>query len=833
MKKLLSSLFILWIAVGTLFAIPAKNIIKEVLQIDGSTLTMRLCGDEYFHYYSTLDGYPLVQAEDGGFYYAVMSADSLCAGTMLAHNEVDRSATEHSYVTIQNSIVLESISECHVKKMSQRNEQYWVNSFNAKAQARGGQRTTTYEGKKRGLMILVSFSDLDFKQANPQQTFHAMANEVNYKGNNQYGSVYDYFYSQSAGKFSLNFDVVGPVKLSKNMSYYGADIGGEDVRCGEMVAEACLLANDYVNYSDYDWDNDGVVDQVYVVYAGYGQSSGAPSYTIWPHSWELSYSNYNKSLLLDNVVINKYACSMELDGTSGSVVNGIGAICHEFSHCLGLPDFYDTSGSSFGMSHWSLLDTGSYNGNCNVPCGFTSYERMFCGWLDPIELKSPCTITDMKALSEGGAAYIIYNDAHMDEYYLLENRQNLGWDSEGYGHGMLVIHIDYDANIWYKNTVNVDYSHPRATIIAADNDYSKVKSNLAGDPYPGTSGNTSLTDTSIPAAKLFNLNKDGRKYMGKPIEMITEKDGKISFRFMGGVQLETPQAYPATSLGEDGFTANWSSVNDATSYILRVTSIDENLTTMTTLLSEGFDSFYSTYLGSTDLSNVMDQYTTVSGWQASKIFTSSYGAKLGSSSASGSVTTPLLQSTSGSDMQVSILAMTYKIGVTTAIDVRMLSSEGVVLQTKTCSLVDGIDDALEVTFPNAPSSYRIQIAPQARIYLRGLEVIGASDERVVYVEDIKDTYYDYVDDGYTKYVYSVKAVSESGESDWSNTIEVDLLSDIKEVNDNLLNIDEMVEVYSLNGVWLRACQYGVWSAGLSSGVYIVKGPQTSFVKYLP
>lgn len=834
MKRNISVLFILWVSVVSLFAIPAKKVLKEVLQIDGTTLTIRLCGDEYFHYYSTLDGYPLVHAEDGGYYYALMSSDSLCAGTMLAHNEADRSATEQSFVTIQKALVLESISESHAKKMSLRNAQYSTSSFRSKAQTKGTQ-FTAYEGNKRGLIILVSFSDLDFTIASPQQTFHAMTNEVNYKGNNQYGSVHDYFYSQSAGKFSLNFDVVGPVKLSKKMSYYGADSGGTgyDIRPGTMVAEACVLANDIVNYSDYDWDNDGVVDQVYVVYAGYGQSSGASSSTIWPHAWELSLSDYNKTLLLDNVVIDKYACGMELSDNSGSVVDGIGTICHEFSHCLGLPDVYDTQGNNFGMSFWSLMDSGSYNGDGNVPCGYTSYERMFCGWLNPIELNSPCTISDMEALCERGDAYIIYNEANKNEYYLLENRQKVGWDSEVYGHGLLVIHVDYDKDVWEENRVNVSYSHPRCTIIAADNDYSGVTASLAGDPYPGTSKNTSLTDTSIPAAKLFNLNKDARKYMGKPIEMITEKDGKISFRFMGGLQLEVPQALPATHLNEHGFTAHWSSVVDATSYVLRVISTDESQTTMTTLLSEGFDSFYSTYLGSTDLSNVIDQYTTESGWNASKIYTSSYGAKLGSSSTPGSVTTPLLHSVSGGDVQVSILGMTYKVGATTVIDVRILSNSGEVLQSKTCSLVDGNDEALEVCFTNAPASYRIQIAPQARIYLRGVEVMGASSEQVTIVEGITDTQYEFTDVASTKYAYSVKAVSENGESDWSNTIEVDLLSDINEITSENLSAEDVIEVYTLSGIKIKECRYGVWSAELSSGLYIVKAAHRSYVKYLP
>ena len=130
------------------------------------------------------------------------------------------------------------------------------------------------------------------------------------------------------------------------------------------------------------------------------------------------------------------------------MIEGIGTICHEFTHCLGLPDIYDTAyGGGYGMGYWDLMNSGSYNSNGYIPAGFTSYEKMYCGWSQPIELKNDTVITGMKPLSEGGESYIIYNDANRNEYYLLENRQKTGWDAGIPGNGLLVIHVDYDPTL--------------------------------------------------------------------------------------------------------------------------------------------------------------------------------------------------------------------------------------------------------------------------------------------------------------------------------------------------------------------------------------------------
>ena len=191
------------------------------------------------------------------------------------------------------------------------------------------------------------------------------------------------------------------------------------------------------------------------------------------------------------------------------------------------------------MNAWDLMCSGSYNGNSYIPAGFTSYEKMYCGWYQPIVLNNDTIVKDMKPLSEGGEFYIIYNDAHPDEYYLLENRQKTGWDAALPGNGLLVIHVDYDPLPWQYNFVNNYTSYPnynnheRYTVIAADNN--RGSNDVATDTYP-YNDNDSLTNTSLPRAELYNLNPDGIHYTSKPITKIRQENGLVSFEFKNQVK---------------------------------------------------------------------------------------------------------------------------------------------------------------------------------------------------------------------------------------------------------------------------------------------------------
>lgn len=345
---------------------------------------------------------------------------------------------------------------------------------------------------------------------------------------------------------------MGPYTLNHEYAYYGAPLGdSHDVRPCDMVYDACRLADPDVNFADYDWDGDGYVEQVYVLFAGLGQAAGGDENTIWPHEYKLQYGNNGAYVSKDNnVVVNTYACGPELTLQYTPVaymerVDGIGTLCHEFSHCLGYPDLYDTNyGGNFGMGEFDLMDAGSYNGESFCPPNYSAYEKWFAGWITPTVLDKPASVKGMQAQDvKYGQAFVVYNDNNKNEYYLIENRQqNVGiWDKQLPASGMMITHVDYDKNIWESNHVNtiVNYSgdyaylnndHQRLTIFHADNEEGSSADSQAGDLYP-FNGNNSLTDTSSPAATIYQ----GGTTMGKPITNITQnEDGSIDFDFMGG-----------------------------------------------------------------------------------------------------------------------------------------------------------------------------------------------------------------------------------------------------------------------------------------------------------
>ncbi len=474
----------------TAWAIPAKRVTRTLTLTDGTQVAATFMGDELFHYWQAEDGTQYTEQADGTF--AALDARA---------------------------------REARARKARQRAAQ---ENSRRRQRRRAGSAMT---GNKRGIVILVNFTDK--KMVCSRDEFDRAFNQTGYSDHGSAGSVRDYFLAQSYGQLTVDFDVVGPYTLKNNMKYYGGnDSDGNDLRPGTMVIEAVKAADPYVNFADYDWDGDGEVDQVYVVYAGYGEAQSNIANNIWPHEWDLTSANYYGdgagAQRVDGVTVDTYACSNELIYGKSTQIDGIGTACHEFSHCLGLPDIYDTSGitSNYGMGSWDLMNTGSYNGDGYVPAAFTSYERWFAGWLTPTEISDYTRVKDMKALTDAPEAYVIYNQADRNEYYLLENRQRKGFDAELAGSGLLVLHVDYDSNVWYNNEVNNTRGHERMTIVPADNNRSETRE--SGDPWPQLN-KTELTNTSTPAATLYNANTDGKKLLNMPLRNITLANGLISF----------------------------------------------------------------------------------------------------------------------------------------------------------------------------------------------------------------------------------------------------------------------------------------------------------------
>jgi M6 family metalloprotease-like protein len=389
-------------------------------------------------------------------------------------------------------------------------------------------------------VILMSFADLDFSCENPQQFYDRLFNESGYNLGQGPGCVADYFRDQSHGKFNVVFDVVGPFKLTSNQkSKSGNNFGTSQFR------DAIKLADDQLNYADYDWDGDGKAQSVIIIYAGYGgnEEEDTADGCIWPNTDALYFS-------LDGVGIGGYSASPELWTENTSC--GIGTICHEFCHVLGLPDLYPTSGSEFSvLDEWDLMDGGNYSDHGWCPPNLSIHEREYLGWGEPEDLTKAKVITDMPSFDSSGKAYRIVNEAYPDEYYLLENRQWEGWDFMLPNHGLLITHIDFDESYWTSNSVNSNSRHHRLEYFHADNfDYDFYDELIGDDSSYGSDGRNmrlqytsypyidaegvshdSLTDTSVPAAILFHQRADGLLLMGKPVTAIHEEGGLLSFLY--------------------------------------------------------------------------------------------------------------------------------------------------------------------------------------------------------------------------------------------------------------------------------------------------------------
>lgn len=500
MKRILLSISAVLAAIA-IQAMPVKpGICRNITLADGTVVKAELVGDEHLTYWRTADGACYRQTPSAGVFSKV---------------ELSALQSEYDAVVAQKAAREKAILESARTSMPVKKVE-----------------GSKFQGKKKCLVILANFADTKFKPEHTLDLYKQIINGENYSDETLgfKGSVRDYFKAQSGGQFEIDFDVVGPVDLPKGYAGYGKnDASGRDQAAlvYPMVEDAVNLAKDQVtDWKQYDWDGDGLVEEVFVLYAGHGQAKYPQDPDlVWPHK-----SAIDPMTVADGVKVSVYACSSELGATEA--IDGIGAFCHEFSHCMGLKDHYDINGRGYGTGFWDIMCFGCYNGNSFLPAEYNSYEKMFCGWKEPIVLNAePQKIEGMKALAAGGDTYIFYNDGNENEYYMLENRQKTGWDAALPGEGLIVLHVDYSKGAWEDNQVNYNAARQRMTVIPADNTLGSTDEDKAGDAWP-YQGNNSLTNYSRPACTVYNANTDGTGYMNKYLLNITQNaDGTISFEY--------------------------------------------------------------------------------------------------------------------------------------------------------------------------------------------------------------------------------------------------------------------------------------------------------------
>ena len=547
---------------------PAKPGLLSMTQPDGTTIEVRLVGDENFHCYYSEDGYPLVETADG-FYYArpTVGADSVVSTGVKAVDAAKRTAAVRDLLS---TIDVGKAGDAFGRMAARRPRR-------SAARAASTSRAASGDGFKKGpglfpgtsfpsigdqkaVVILVEYADVKFELSDPLDYFSRMLNEENFADYGGTGSARQYFEECSNGLFRPQFDVLGPVTLSQRMAYYGGNYSGNDANPGMMVVEACQQLDATVDFSQYDRDGDGFIDNVFVFYAGRGEATGGGEDTVWPHSWGITTAYPTKEYIFDGVQLDRYACSNEWEE---SRPDGVGTFVHEFSHVMGLPDLYTTAyTAAFTPGSWSALDYGPYNNGGVTPPLYGAFERYALGWMEPAVISGALNATLPPIGSN--IAGIMKTDSEY-EFFLVENRQQTSWDTYIPGHGMLVWHIDYNLAQWRDNSVNNSSTHQHVDIEEADN--LPTTSTRDGDTFPGYDNITSFTDDTAPSMRTWS-----GKALGLPFTEIAESDeGVITFKVCGGAQpIGSTSALAATDVTDESFVANWESASDGTGYLLSV-----------------------------------------------------------------------------------------------------------------------------------------------------------------------------------------------------------------------------------------------------------------------
>ena len=560
-----------------MMSVPAYRGTAQVRQPDGSYITLRLLGDEWVNYNTTADGYSVVKDHRGYYTYAHLKDDRLQSTGRIAHDVAQRSASEQTF--------LAGMKKYQAPQMSAVSAAMKARVEAAGVQRRAQKRAAQYDYSKfKGLIILVQFNDKEFSRPDYKDIITDMVNMEGYTGYDNKkmpGSVRDYFSDNSGGKFQPQFDVVGPYTV--DFSQY--DCNNDKGKCTEILMAAIDSADVDVNFKDYDGDGNRIVDLVFFVVAGNGANySGNNENLWWPHRSQIwNRKEYDKGgdpyIRKDGVLVWDYASSTELAGFTSQpktvYIDGIGTICHEFSHVLGLPDFYDSNhkedGESVTPGEWSVMDQGCYLNDGYTPAGYSLYERYSVGFTDEPE----------KITAEG--SYTLYplhlehtglriDSPENNEFFLLENRQNgqFKWDAYLPGHGLLVHRVDLsNRRVWQENTVNANAERNYYELIRAGGNR---KADTDYDVFPGKGKVTELHNGTSPA----NLNTWGGKGTKWGLFNIRETKGVVSFDIQDALTLTalslpdsvevgrgvTMKLEPQFTPGYAETTLKWSSNNE-------------------------------------------------------------------------------------------------------------------------------------------------------------------------------------------------------------------------------------------------------------------------------
>ena len=559
-RKLLILVALIFVQYVYLFAGPAYPYPVNIIQSDGSKITILLKGDEHFHYSQTTDGFIITQNTKGIYEYAdIDTSNKIKPSGVKAKNENERDAKDIQYVqTLKKGKILERLLLNQNSTVSNKLGIQNVNLSNISP-------TAPLIGTRKLLCILIGYQDKPFTKTQTQ--FNNLMNQIGYNAGTAVGSVRDFYLENSCGQLNLEITVVGPYTADHNMAYYGANASnGNDKNPRDLIIEAVQKANPIVNYADFDNDNDGYVDGVHVIFAGYGEENPDASIdAIWSHHGNIP------DLTLDGKKISSYSCSPELRSAYGNTITGIGVICHELGHVFGAPDFYDTNyatgGQYQGTGVWDIMARGVSDGSRgeDIPPHHNPYTKtQIFKWATAQSLPADNSFVNLEPANSSSNSFYKIDTNTSGEYFLIENRQQLGFDSYLFGHGMMIYHVHSQIES-DRLTINTTYPQKLYPVCASatqnpsnsPDSYGQI--NFPSCPFPGTSNKNAFAANTIPSATSW-----AGIATGKDLRLITETGNNITFvvnpSISGPSRICSQATYTTINNLPPGATVAWSAI---------------------------------------------------------------------------------------------------------------------------------------------------------------------------------------------------------------------------------------------------------------------------------
>ncbi|MDY5968898.1 MAG: M6 family metalloprotease domain-containing protein [Bacteroidales bacterium] len=556
MKKII--FLVVWFGMSVAAkAVPAyPGLIRFVQPQNGDTISIYLRGDEKVHWAETEDGYSLLHDSDGSLVYAVLNErGDMVPSTTLATDVRGRDFKAASLLAATKKGLRYS------KRQVAAMRGLWDDMSKMKRPAKN---MSDVVGEKRFLVILFAFQDKAFTHT--AEEFNMLFNQVNYTSGSYIGSVHDYYYEVSQGLFSLNVDIVGPFTGSQPMAHYGNTSNGSQDMAEEAVDSAARL----VDFSNYDNDNDGYIDGLHIIFAGFGQEATGNEDEIWSHKWNIfSSPEYN------NTVVNVYSCSPECggNGMQGMQLTAIGVICHELGHVFGSPDYYDVdydaSGGQYpGLGNWDIMSGGSWNRNGYCPAQHNPYTKAYIyHWIKCDTLDAPQQVV-MKSADVSNVDFHRINTSSPDDFFLLENRQRNRWDMVVPGSGLLVYHVNALGGVVQQSG---NASHPMEIYILANatdtlpsgTPYSYGTPNNSTATFPGTARRSNLNDYTTPSLRPWTNAQDGQS-----LSYIQENTRNQRIYFCFGNAQPHPISLEAEGVSNSDVRLDWEGYGSAQTLIL-------------------------------------------------------------------------------------------------------------------------------------------------------------------------------------------------------------------------------------------------------------------------